>query len=239
MNKNFAPLVPLHPQFSYRIDRVGKQLQPVLVIDEFLSRAETLVDYAESNAVFSDADSYYPGVRAEAPELYIRTFHYHLHDLVRDTFGLRDEWVTGVKSCFSVVTTKPENLARAQALPHFDSTNQRELAAVHYLCDESYGGTSLYRHQTTGYEAITPENLAHYKETLELDCAAHPVGQSYMNGDNAIFQQTASYAARFNRIIIYPCNLLHSGNIAKDFAFNSNPRGGRLTLNTFIYAQPT
>lgn len=237
MNHNFSALVPVHPDFNYRIDHVGNQAQPVLIIDDFLARAETLVDYADQRSVFSASDSYYPGVRAPAPELYVRAFHHHLHDLVRDTFGLRDEWVTGVKSDFSIVTTRPENLGPSQALPHYDSTNGRELAAVHYLCDEKFGGTSLYRHVSTGYETITPENLAHYKKTLELDCTKHPVSRSYMNGDNTLFQQTASYAARFNRIIIYPCNLLHSGNIAKDFVFETNPGRGRLTLNTFIYAR--
>ncbi len=237
MNQPFAPLVPLHPQCTHRVDFVGNQKQPVLVIDNFLAGAESLVDYAERTGGFSRADSYYPGQRAPAPELYIQTFHYHLHNLVRDVFGLQDEWVTGVKADFSMVTTPPEELTRAQALPHVDSTNGRELAAVHYLCDEAQGGTSLYRHISTGFETITPENLARYKEALNADCAINPVGPRYMNGDSPIFQQIATYAARFNRIIIYPCNLLHSGNIPENFTFNANPRSGRLTLNTFIYAR--
>ncbi|WP_369122241.1 DUF6445 family protein [Algibacillus agarilyticus] len=34
--------------------------------------------------------------------------------------------------------------------------------------------------------------------------------------------------------MVYPCNLLHSGNIEKEFQPDNNPKTGRLTINTFI-----
>ena len=49
--------------------------------------------------------------------------------------------------------------------------------------------------------------------------------------------QIANVDAMFNRMIIYPSNILHSGNIAADFNFDQNPATGRLTLNSFIYGK--
>lgn len=237
MQKPGLPLVPRHADFSYRIDYVGLEQQPVLVIDNFLSHAETLVDFAQQNGQFNNIDTFYPGVRLPAPKLYLYSFQQHLHALVRDTFGLRDEWVTGVKADFSMVVTPPTQLRPAQCFPHFDSTNSRELAAVHYLCDGSQGGTSLYRHKLTNYETVDAARELAYRNSLKQELPDHLVPHAYMNGSNDFFEQIASYDACFNRIIIYRCNNLHSGNIAPDFMFDPNPRTGRLTLNTFIYAR--
>lgn len=231
------PLVPLHSDFKYRVDYVGLERQPVLVIDNFLVHAETLVEFAQQQGQFNNADAYYPGVRLPAPELYLYSFQRHLHRLVSDTFGMRDEWVTGVKADFSMVVTPPAELRPAQCLPHFDSTNGRELAAVHYLCDSKQGGTSLYRHRSTNYETIDAERKPIYRSSLQQELPDHLVQRRYMNGSDNFFEQIASYEARFNRLIIYRCNNLHSGNIAPDFTFDPSPRTGRLTLNTFIYAR--
>jgi hypothetical protein len=237
MQKYISPsFVPLHADFSYRVDYVGLERQPVLVIDNFLAHAETLVDFAQQGK-FNTADAFYPGVRLPAPELYLYSFQQHLHSLVRDTFGLRDEWVTGVKADFSMVTTPPAQLHPAQCLPHFDSANSRELAAVHYLCDSTQGGTSLYRHKPTNYETIDVARKPAYRNSLKQALPDHLVPRAYMNGSNDFFEQIASYDACFNRLIIYRCNNLHSGNIAPDFIFDPSPRTGRLTLNTFIYAR--
>jgi hypothetical protein len=56
----------------------------------------------------------------------------------------------------------------------------------------------------------------------------------YINGDNQYYEQIGSYDAKFNRIVMYRGNVLHSANIAPDFNFDPNPRTGRLTLTSFI-----
>jgi Family of unknown function (DUF6445) len=58
---------------------------------------------------------------------------------------------------------------------------------------------------------------------------------AYMHGANQYFDQIANIGAVFNRLIIYPSNILHSGNINPDCILDADPRKGRLTLNTFIY----
>jgi hypothetical protein len=42
----------------------------------------------------------------------------------------------------------------------------------------------------------------------------------------------------FNRLLIYRGASLRSGNIGPGFAFDANPRTGRLTLNLFLRFQP-
>jgi hypothetical protein len=229
------PFPPLHPEFSWRVERVGHEHIPLLIIDHFLQGAESLVEHAAQRRDFNRDDTRYPGIRAKVPPLYIQAFQYHLHDLVASVFGLKDEWVTGVRSELSIVTNKPDELVLAQKLPHYDSLNARELAAVHYLCDASHGGTSLYRHERSGLLAITPDTIEHYRTAQQQDRQTGIEPTGYMNGSNDWYEQVASVDAAFNRLVIYPCNVLHSGNISPAFEGHSNPTQGRLTLNTFIF----
>jgi len=56
----------------------------------------------------------------------------------------------------------------------------------------------------------------------------------YHAGDTALFEQIAHVPAAFNRMIVYRRNVLHSGNIAPDFAPSTDPSTGRLSINCFI-----
>lgn len=224
----------LHPDFSYRVDLVGNERQPVLVIDNFLSDPSVALEFCASHAKFNSADAFYPGVRSPVPEIYLRTIYQNLKDIIYTTFSINDSMVKRVFSDYSMVVTPPNQLSLMQCLPHYDSLIPTELAAVHYLCGREHGGSSLYRHRSTGFEYIDAARTELYSHELvrELDGVAYP--KAYMNGSNHLFEQIASYEAIFNRIIIYRCTSLHSGNIASDFSFDANPRSGRLTINTFI-----
>lgn len=224
----------LHPDFSYRVDLVGDERQPVLVIDNFLSDPLTAVEFCATRAQFERADAFYPGVRAPAPEVYLQTIYHHLKPIIYTTFSINDSMVKRVFSDYSMVMTPPDQLSLMQCLPHYDSLISSELAAIHYLCEGDKGGTSFYRHRDTGFEYIDHNRSAIYTEKLADGINSAPYRQAYMNGSNHLFEQIASYEAVFNRMIIYRCTSLHSGNIAPDFLFDANPRKGRLTINTFI-----
>lgn len=224
----------LHPDFSYKVDLVGNEQQPVLVIDNFLSDPLIAVEFCVNHGQFNSADAFYPGVRSPAPEVYLQTIYHNLKDIIYTTFSINDSMVRKVFSDYSIVITPPKKLSLMQCLPHYDSLIATELAAVHYLCGREQGGTSFYRHRSTGFEYIDEARTDLYSRELicELEGAVYP--QAYMNGSNHLFEQIASYEAVFNRMIIYRCTGLHSGNIAPDFLFDANPRKGRLTINTFI-----
>lgn len=224
----------LHPDFSCRVDLVGNEQQPVLVVDNFLSDPAYLVEYCAQHTTLNRVDASYPGLRASVPDRYIQLIYCYLRDAICTAFSINDSMVKHVKADYSMVLTPVKQLKLAQCLPHYDSLIASELAAVHYLCGSDKGGTSLYRHRGTGFEYVDSSRAAIYTETLTGEVNDTPYPQGYMNGGNHLFEQTASYEAKFNRMIIYRCTSLHSGNIAPDFLFDPNPRKGRLTINTFI-----
>ena len=57
---------------------------------------------------------------------------------------------------------------------------------------------------------------------------------SYISSDTTLFEQIASLEAKPNRLIVYPSNALHSGNINPDLGLSSNPSTGRLTISSFL-----
>jgi len=232
---SFVPL--LHPELSYTFYVIGAEETPLLIIDNFIKDAHLLVDFCKTNTQFSKVDNFYPGLRMEAPGKYLQSIHYYLAELLEGVFGLKRDKMAGGKSLYSMVVTPPDQLDPIQCIPHIDSYISGDLACVHYLCDKEKGGTSLYRHKKTGYERITSANIDSYKECLVNEGALAFEKKSYMNGSNNYFEQIATVDAVFNRLVVYPSNILHSGNISSDFNFDPNPATGRLTLNSFIFSK--
>jgi len=229
----------LHPKIVHQVVYVGREKVPLIVIDNFLEDAESLIEFCVASAAFNNADSFYPGLRMPAPKLYIQAIHYYLGSLLDATFGLKkDMWQTG-RSLYSMVVTPPAQLKVQQCIPHIDSFNRGDLACVHFLCDESKGGTSLYRHKKTGFEYIDPKRLEEYNQCVIAQGGIDIQQKSYMNGSTDLFEQIACIDAKFNRLVIYPGSVLHSGNIAPDFSFDPDPKTGRLTLNSFITRKET
>jgi len=237
MQDTFKP--QLHPKISYQAYTVGREQTPLLVIDNFIKDAHSLVDYCMAINKFNKVDNFYPGLRMHAPDLYIKAVHFYLADLLGAVFGLTPDKIAGGKSLYSMVLTQPDHLERKQCLPHIDSFLSGDLACVHYLCDKDQGGTALYRHKKTGYEKITSETIDQYNQAVIDEGALDFEKKTYMNGSNNYFEQIAKIDAMFNRMVIYPSNILHSGNIPADFTFDPNPATGRLTLNSFIFSKRT
>lgn len=229
----------LHDRIHIEARRVGGEALPVLVVDNFLSSPEILVDYAAVHCVFEGvSDAFYPGVRAPIPPIYCFALRAFLGDAIRDAFGLANSVVTGELSHFSLVTTAPGDLSVPQRMPHFDNTNPKQLAVLHYLCAPQLGGTSFYRHRRTGFEYIDAARRPLYANAVSEDLArlGPPPGR-YICGDDPMFERTACFAAAYNRVLIYRSIDLHSADIGAGFHFDGSPRTGRLTANTFFYFQ--
>lgn len=224
----------LHPDFSWRVDLVGEEKQPVLVVDNFLAQPEVLIDYCCENASFNAADAFYPGLRMLAPREYLIAISDFLRPIITEVFDVEDGAISKLFSSYSLVTTQPNKLRPEQAVPHFDSDKMTELASVYFLCDSHFGGTSIYRHRETGFEYVNAERRGKYMEALLAALHKGQIKRQYMNGSDELFEQIYSVPAQFNRFIMYRGTSLHSGNIGKDFQFINNPRQGRLTLNTFF-----
>lgn len=228
----------LHPDFSYRVETVGSEKQTVLVIDNFLENPEWLIEYCCKYKSFNKADAMYPGLRMDAPPEYFSALSLYVKPIILDVFNIKEENVNNIFSTYSMVTTPPNQLRAEQAIPHFDSNHRNDLASIFYLCDEKFGGTSLYRHSSSGFEYIDKGRLEPYMGSLRESLKEGLIKQEYMNGSNKVYERLVSYPAIFNRFIMYRCTSLHSGDIGKDFKFTDIPDKGRLTLTTFIGTKP-
>jgi len=236
----------LHPALTHRVLHVGADRAPVLVVDDLLHDPEAIVRLAETGVAFQRQEGdFYPGIRKSLDTAYASAVHAHLRQLLLATFGAGgDEEVTPVSCVLSLATTRPEALRPIQSVPHFDSVERNRIASVHYLCGERFGGTSFYRHRSTGFESIDGPRLAGYAPCLKQEVmqeAQRRAARSlaYIRGDTALFERTASVDAKFNRAVFYRSNLLHSGDIAVEAGLSPDPRSGRLTANTLALIGPS
>lgn len=230
-----APPFALRPSPAHRVLHVGADREPVLVVDGLLLDPEAMLRRAETGAAFQRQEGdFYPGIRKPLDMAYAGAVHAHLRDLLLATFGAAgDAAITPLSCVLSLATTPQEALRPIQSVPHFDSVDRDRIASVHYLCDARFGGTSFYRHRSTGFESMDAQRLAGYAPRLKEEVMRQGARSfTYIRGDTALFERTASVEAQFNRAVFYRSNLLHSGDIAVDAGLSPDPRRGRLTANT-------
>src|ERR1700683_1127123 len=226
----------LHPQFASAVVPIGAEGVSVLVVDNFLSRPQILVDYAAGCAFEGVSDTFYPGVRAPIPAIYCFALRAFLGRLIAEAFGLASERIVGELAPFSLVTTPPPALSVPQRLPHIDSTNPGQLALLHYLCGPEHGGTSFYPHRRTRLEFVDHTRSALYRQAIAEELASSGLPPpAYICGDSPLFERTASFKAAYNRLLVYRSSDVHCADIGRGFRFEADARSGRLTANTFFY----
>jgi hypothetical protein len=210
---------------------VGRDAYPVICIDDLLVEPRQLVDLA-ADAAFIDVNSVYPGVRAPAPRGYEAVLVDAVGPLIEEVFGSAPEPEFDL-CAFSMVTTPPDCLRPAQCIPHFDGPEPGRLAWLHYLFEDDQGGTSFYRQRGTDLERVTVESLAGYQRQLRMEMASGPAPAGYASAATPGFERIHSVECAFDRLIVYPGNALHSGDISWGTVLAEDPRIGRLTINGF------
>lgn len=63
--------------------------------------------------------------------------------------------------------------------------------------------------------------------------ATYKLPRTYLAGSNAYFTRIGTVGAKWNRMVFYDANFLHSGDILAPERMTSDPATGRLTLNFF------
>jgi hypothetical protein len=226
------------PDLTASVIPVGASRQPVIVVDDALLDPQSLIEFAAHEANFAaawTARGGYPGVRSEAPRDYVHQLLQHLGGVIQAAYFPSASVSPSHANCLlSIVTRRPEQLTSQQRVPHFDTPDPMRIALLHYLCDASFGGTAFYRHRKTGLEAVQPNQEAEFCRIRDEELKAAPPPVGFISDDTADYQQTAAIEARFNRLIIYRSQHLHSGLIPTDMNFSENPRQGRLTATVFI-----
>ncbi|QGZ42317.1 hypothetical protein IP92_04041 [Pseudoduganella flava] len=228
-----------HPSPTHQVLHVGADREPVLIVDDLLLDPDAMLRRAEAGQAFQRQEGdFYPGIRKPLDMAYASAVYAHLRDLMLATFGASaDASITPLSCVLSLATTPPQALRPIQSVPHFDSVERNLIASVHYLCGETFGGTSFYRHRSTGFESMDAQRITDYAPCLKEEVMREAQRQgtrvfTYIRGDTAMFERTASVAAKFNRAIFYRSNVLHSGDIAPEAGLSPEPRSGRLTANT-------
>jgi len=211
-----------------RLIHVGRRGVPVTLIDSVFSDPDGVAARGFSADYARDLNNLYPGVRAIVPQDLSEAFSACLKCEVKHC-----------ESFFSVVMTPSQDLLPIQCIPHYDSTDPNLLAAVIYLCDNRFSGTSFYRHRRTGYEEITAENQQNYRLALDYDMRAHgPPKKAYVNGSTQLFEVTFSSELKFNSAIVYPGRALHAGTIPETFTPPKDRGEWRLTITSLMVRKP-
>jgi Family of unknown function (DUF6445) len=223
------------PDAAVDIMLVGQEHSPIIRIDNVLRDPAVLVRYAQQEADFEAvAGNLYPGVRAAMPLDYVEGAVRALDPLIRQTYDVGTAKLTNAECFFSIVTTPPEALLPFQKIPHIDTSDPRHFAVVHFLCGEPFGGTGFYRQAATGFEKITPAREPLWASARDEALLHLPRDAGYIDQRSSDYQQIAVVDAMFDRLVLYPSNLLHSGVIPKHTPLTADPRMGRLTANFFI-----
>jgi hypothetical protein len=223
----------VNERISVQTHLVGRERQPILVMDDYLRDPEALVRYAASEAPFKPSQAMYPGIVAPMPDAYVEGLLDVLGPMMGATFGVKVDTAFLSDSYFAIVTFPPEQLHFRQRLPHVDDYDPGMIAILHYLCDQ--GGTALYRHRATGYESLNQEQNQHMQSLVTQDIASKgAIPPQYVSASNRLFEQTASFQAKFNRLLAYRGSILHSMYVDANTKLDPNPRVGRLTANVFL-----
>ncbi len=227
-----APL-SLSPRMRVSAERIGQEGTAVAVIDDCLAAPEAAVALAASLG-YAPIGPYYPGVRASLGADIAAAFGAALSEIIARALAIKAGRWAG--DCFfSIVTAPPASLAPIQRLPHFDGLEDARIAAVLFLAASDFGGTSFYRHRSTGFETVNAARYPAYGEALKADVAAHGLPPAAYIGDGApLFDEIATFEPVFNRLLLYRGAALHCSRIRNAEALGPDPRRGRLTLNLFL-----
>ena len=218
--------------------KIGDEEVPLLIINGFANSATDLVEFAGDGLSFqADSNNFYPGKRKLMSSEYGENICHQYLPLFHSFFGCsQTARPKTVISAFALADTPVHELRPMQMLPHIDTPQSNQFAVVHYLCSKEHGGTSFYQHKETGYQTITQDRLYHYASQVKKEAMANQIHKTprYISASDNMFEQLYSVEASMNKAIIYPSNLLHSGNVNVALGLSSLPKKGRLTIGSFI-----
>lgn len=216
---------------------VGHEKTPVILIDDFLMNPQGLIQIAINHAVFyAERKTAYPGLRADLPESAVRAIASKAEKIIRESYGISSELsLNKYYGSYSVVATHEKDLGVIQRVPHYDTKHPLFFAVLLYLNSGNHGGTNFFRHSPTDFERISEENFSEYIQRVEQFFKNNglPAAQYYRCQDEH-YINIGSVDYKPNRLVIYPGNLLHSGEIKVPTDIDPNPETGRLTANIFL-----
>ena len=211
--------------------QIGKEAEPLVVVDDFAADPGAL-GAAAATAAFASAGQHYPGIRAPLPDGYLRDQLPVVARALGREFGPCRR-IHVIDAQFSIVTRTPDSLDIRQRLPHVDAYGRDRIALVHYLSPTNRDGTAFFRHRGTGFETIDETRASAFFARLAGEIETTPP-DGYITDDTPLFERTALVDAAYNRALLYRSYVLHSGAIARDSVVSADPEKGRLTVTAFL-----
>jgi hypothetical protein len=228
-----SPL-PLGHSISVRLQHVGTERQPLMIVDNVLADPQALIDAARVARFYVPHHTNYPGINAPIPQSYYLTVITALRGPIEAAFGLPSSAYLCYFGFFALATIAAADARPIQKIPHRDSPEPNRLAMVHYLCRGDFRGTGFFRHRATGYESVDASRQLTYESTARRELTEIPPAASrYADAQSSNYELIGQSEAVFNRLIIYRSHVLHTALLA-DGAGSSDPAVGRLTANGFI-----
>ncbi|WP_057830495.1 DUF6445 family protein [Colwellia sp. TT2012] len=207
------------------------------IIDDFLLSADSVMHFAKNIAYFNPMhadNSYYPGVRDNMPEPYIRLLQAFFQQSIMPKLAGRKQCSVIVhKSLISLVTCPPSQLLTEQKMPHVDSCKSSEYAFVHYLSGPELGGTSIYRYIPKNIVELNQQDEIILDDMLKEVSANLPEHNGYITNSTSLFEQVLKVEAKFNRLVIYQGNLLHGANLTSKESYSGDTTNGRFSITSF------
>lgn len=214
---------------------VGEEKRPVFVIDNFFPSPDTLINFANSaNDFVHTRSDYYPGGRTDLPKSYVDfTLTYIRKNILYLMKKPQESSIECPFAMLSIANQDPNTLLPIQTIPHIDTVDPCQWALLHYLCQDNHGGTGFFQHRVTGFESINEQRSKQYLRVLEDEAKVNGLPKKqYIQGSGDQFDMHYKVETKFNRAILYPSNILHSGLISHWQA--TDIASSRLTANTLI-----
>ncbi len=227
----------LNPKLTIQEVKIPNTSLHAYIIDDFLLSADSVVHFAKNIAYFNPMhadNSYYPGVRDNMPEPYIRLLQHFFQNFIIPKLPTNKQG-TGIvhKSLISLTSCPPSELLNEQKMPHVDSCKSGEYAFVHYLSGAELGGTSLYRYLPKDIIELNEQDetvLDDMLSDVSLNSNEH---SGYLTHSTSLFEQVLKIDAKFNRLVIYQGNLLHSANLISKESYSGDTANGRFSVTSF------
>jgi len=219
---------------SVRILKVGREGQPLLIVDKVLAAPQEMIDYAAGADFYVPPHTHYPGANANVPEGYYRTVINLLRQPLEAAFGVSRRRYLNYFGFLGLSTQAAADATPAQRVPHVDSYDPNRLAMVHYLCSETYGGTGFFRHQASGFESVDQSRAETYVDSVMAERGHADLQYPAFPAEGMpLYDLIGKSDAVFNRLIVYRSHVFHAPLLGAGGA-SKDPRLGRLTANGFI-----
>ena len=116
---------------SVRILKVGREGQPLLIVDKVLAAPQEMIDYAAGADFYVPPHTHYPGTNARVPEGYYQTVINLLRQPLEAAFGVSRRRSLNYFGFLGLSTQAAADATPAQRVPHVDSYDPNRLAMVH------------------------------------------------------------------------------------------------------------